>query len=104
MVFLPLQNVALRGVSPHDAGVAGALSTASMQIGGSVGLAVWTTVAAGATGTAMTLDALVDGYSAVFVGSAGLMVLGAVIALVALPQHDREAVAAEEKVMVPTGH
>lgn len=104
MVFLPLQNVALRGVSPHDAGVAGALSTASMQIGGSVGLAVWTTVAAGATGTAMTLDALVDGYSAVFVGSAGLMVLGAVIALVALPKHDRAAVAAEEKVMVPTGH
>lgn len=104
MVFLPLQNVALRGVSPHDAGVAGALSTASMQIGGSVGLAVWTTVAAGATGTAATLDALVDGYSAVFVGSAGLMLLGAVIALAALPKHDREAVAAEEKVMVPTGH
>ena len=104
MVFLPLQNVALRGVSAHDAGVAGALSTASMQIGGSVGLAVWTTVAAGATGAAATLDALVDGYSAVFVGSAGLMLLGAVIALVALPKHDREAVAAEEKVMVPTGH
>ena len=104
MVFLPLQNVALRGVSPQDAGVAGALSTASMQIGGSVGLAVWTTVAAGATGAAATLDALVDGYSAVFVGSAGLMLLGAVIALAALPKHDRAAVAAEEKVMVPTGH
>lgn len=104
MVFLPLQNVALRGVSAQDAGVAGALSTASMQIGGSVGLAVWTTVAAGATGTAMTLDALVDGYSAVFVGSAGLMVLGGIIALLALPAHDRAAVAAEEKVMVPTGH
>lgn len=104
MVFLPLQNVALRGVSAQDAGVAGALSTASMQIGGSVGLAVWTTVAAGATGTAMTLDALVDGYSAVFAGSAGLMVLGGIIALLALPTHDRAAVAAEEKVLAPAGH
>jgi len=104
MVFLPLQNVALRGVSPQDAGVAGALSTASMQIGGSVGLAVWTTVAAGATGSAMTIDAMVDGYSAVFLGSALLMLVGGIVALVALPQHDRAAVAAEEKVMVPTGH
>lgn len=104
MVFLPLQNVALRGVSPQDAGVAGALSTASMQIGGSVGLAVWTTVAAGATGSAMTIDAMVDGYGAVFLGSALLMLVGGIIALVALPQHDRAAVAAEEKVMVPTGH
>ncbi len=104
MVFLPLQNVALRGVSPQDAGVAGALSTASMQIGGSVGLAVWTTVAAGATGSAMTIDAMVDGYGAVFLGSALLMLVGGIVALVALPQHDRAAVAAEEKVMVPTGH
>ena len=104
MVFLPLQNVALRGVSPQDAGVAGALSTASMQIGGSVGLAVWTTVAAGATGSAMTVDAMVDGYGAVFLGSALLMLVGGIVALVALPQHDRAAVAAEEKVMVPTGH
>jgi len=103
-VFLPLQNVALRGVSPQDAGVAGALSTASMQIGGSVGLAVWTTVAAGATGSAMTIDAMVDGYGAVFLGSALLMLVGGIVALVALPQHDRAAVAAEEKVMVPTGH
>jgi len=104
MVFLPLQNVALRGVSPQDAGVAGALSTASMQIGGSVGLAVWTTVAAGATGSAMTIDAMVDGYGAVFLGSALLMLVGGIVGLVALPQHDRAAVAAEEKVMVPTGH
>ena len=104
MVFLPLQNVALRGVSPQDAGVAGALSTASMQIGGSVGLAVWTTVAAGATGSAMTVDAMVDGYGAVFLGSALLMLVGGIVALVALPKHDRAAVAAEEKVMVPTGH
>lgn len=104
MVFLPLQNVALRGVSPQDAGVAGALSTASMQIGGSVGLAVWTTVAAGATGSAMTIDAMVDGYGAVFLGSALLMLVGGIVALVALPQHDRAAVAAKEKVMVPTGH
>ncbi|WPF82489.1 MFS transporter [Sanguibacter sp. 4.1] len=104
MVFLPLQNVALRGVSPQDAGVAGALSTASMQIGGSVGLAVWTTVAAGATGSAMTIDAMVDGYGAVFLGSALLMLVGGIVALLALPQHDRAAVAAEEKVMVPTGH
>ena len=52
----------------------------------------------------MTIDAMVDGYGAVFLGSALLMLVGGTIALVALPKHDRAAVAAEEKVMVPTGH
>lgn len=100
MVFLPLHNVALRGVRPKDAGVAGALSTASLQIGGSIGLAVWTTVAAKATGTSTTLDALVDGYGAVFFASALVMVVGGVVALIALPKHEAEARAGESAAEV----
>ncbi|OLT53369.1 MFS transporter [Cellulosimicrobium sp. CUA-896] len=102
MVLVPLQNVALAGVAPHDAGAASATVNAAMQVGGSVGLSVFTTVYAGAlpaSGVPGPAD-LVDGYSAVFVAGAVTMALGAILAFALvrgpkerlLPAGDHQAV------------
>lgn len=86
MVLVPLQNVALSGVEPHDAGAASATVNASMQIGGSIGLSVFTTIYAGVVAGAVVTDeasqlgALVDGYSAAFVATAVTLVVGSVLA------------------------
>jgi len=82
-IFVPVQNLALTGVAPHESGAASATSQAMMQIGGSVGLAVFTNLyasaeaASGGTG----LAALVDGYSAAFVGAGVAVLLAAPISL-----------------------
>jgi EmrB/QacA subfamily drug resistance transporter len=44
LIFLPLGNTALSGVSRHDAGVASATLNATQQIGGSLGVALLNTV------------------------------------------------------------
>ena len=88
-VFVPLQNVALLGIAPRDAGVASAAVTATQQIGGSIGTAVFTALYAGASafdgvspegGAAAGLQALVDGYSAVFLAAAIVVALAAPVA------------------------
>ncbi|RDV08704.1 MFS transporter [Arthrobacter sp. RT-1] len=83
MVFVPMQNLALFGVDKDDAGVASALVNASQQIGGSLGIALFSTIAAAVTAAAggTQLAALSAGYSAVFLWAAGLAILAAPIAL-----------------------
>ncbi|WP_236720324.1 hypothetical protein [Rathayibacter sp. VKM Ac-2630] len=76
-----MQNLALSGVAAHDAGAAGAAANASMQIGGSIGLSIFTTIYAGAVGAEPSPAALVDGYSAVFVTAAVGLVIAAVVAV-----------------------
>jgi len=82
-VFIPLQNVALTGVAPHDAGVASAVTNSAMQIGGSIGLSIFTAVyAALVAGHAQVGPAeLTSGYSGVFVAAAVGMLVASVIAI-----------------------
>lgn len=85
LVFVPLQNVALLGIEPRDAGVASAAVTATQQIGGSIGTAVFTAVyAAVLAGTAGAqrpdLGTLVDGYAWVFRSAAIGLVVAAPVA------------------------
>ena len=85
LLFVTLQNLALVGVEPRDAGAASATSNASLQIGGSVGLSIFTTLYANAVqatpveGAADQLTALVNGYSAAFVGAAIAMLAASVL-------------------------
>jgi EmrB/QacA subfamily drug resistance transporter len=91
MSFVPLQNIALLGVDPHDAGAASALVNAAQQIGGSRGTALFSTIALTAT-TAFVpsdsgaetapLDALVAGYTHAFAWAAVLILLITPISLV----------------------
>lgn len=84
-VFIPLQNVALTGVAPHDAGVASAVTNSAMQIGGSIGLSVFTAVYAAVVGGhapgSIGLGELADGYSATFVAAAVGMLVASAIAV-----------------------
>ncbi len=76
------------GAEPEDAGAAAGLLNTSRQLGGAVGLAVLTTVAATATTHAVHhstyLAALVHGYRVAFLVSAAVM-LAAALAALALP-------------------
>ncbi|MCU1406291.1 MAG: Puromycin resistance protein pur8 [Glaciihabitans sp.] len=86
LVFVPMQNLALAGIQSRDAGVAGAALTATQQVGGSIGIAVFTALYSSTveshTETANPLLGLVDGYSIVFIAAAIGLLLGAVIAFV----------------------
>jgi hypothetical protein len=84
-LFVPLQNLALTGVAPHDAGAASAPVNAAMQIGGSIGISVFTaiyaqTTADSTTGGADQFAAFTDGYSSVFIAAAITMVAASLIA------------------------
>jgi hypothetical protein len=74
LIFVPMQNLALAGIQSRDSGVAGAALTATQQIGGSVGTAVFTALYASAVGAVVggipDLGRLVDGYTAVFLAAA----------------------------------
>lgn len=84
-IFVPLQNLALLGVAPHDAGAASATANSAMQIGGSIGLSVFTAVYAASLGGidhgAVDAAALTSAYGATFVAAAVGMVVAALIAI-----------------------
>ncbi|WFR73698.1 MFS transporter [Prescottella defluvii] len=48
LLMVPMQNLALLGVPNHDAGAASALANATLQVGGALGTALFTTVYASA--------------------------------------------------------
>lgn len=95
MVFVPLQNLALTGVAAHDAGAAAATVNSAMQVGGSIGLALFTVFYADAMESSLADGsavpaALTDGYAAVFVAAGVAMLLAAVVAAVTVrgPKED----------------
>jgi MFS family permease len=95
MVFAPAINTATAGVSPADSGVASALVNTMQQVGGSVGTALLSTIAASATtgyvaahhvvGGIGNPVAATHGYTVAFDVAAGLFALGAVLAVTMLP-------------------
>ncbi|MCR6032765.1 MFS transporter [Nocardioides sp. zg-579] len=83
LIFVPLQNLALAGVDPHDAGVASALANASMHVGGSIAVAVFTALYTSSLTESLTqgagkLPALAGAHGDVFFAAAWVMTLGAV--------------------------
>jgi EmrB/QacA subfamily drug resistance transporter len=86
--FVPVMIAGLTGVQPADAGAASGLINTSRQIGGSIGLAAVTTIAATATGhyahshavLAASGPALTHGFQVAFYTLIGLALAGAAIA------------------------
>ncbi len=89
LVFPPATNIATLGVNAGDAGVASALVNTAPQIGGSIGTALLSTLAASATSSYLTgtqptanlaARAAVHGYTTAFWWSAGIFGAGALVA------------------------
>lgn len=77
---VPLSNLALHGVDPADAGVASATSTATNQLGGSVGLAALTALFVSVqVGAGAGVEGVVAGTSAVFIVGACVYVVAALV-------------------------
>lgn len=98
MVMSPAMNTATAGVQPHDAGVASALVSTMQQVGGSIGTAVMSTIAASATATyaashspvtGLDTVAMTHGYTVVFLLSALTFAAGGVLAAGLFPSKAR---------------
>jgi EmrB/QacA subfamily drug resistance transporter len=108
LVFAPAMSSATLGVEASDAGVASATVNTMQQIGGSIGTALLSTLAASATtsaldtGTAPTpaaiAQAAVHGYTTAFYWSAAIFAVAAVLCTALLRSGVHEPAAAGEPV------
>jgi EmrB/QacA subfamily drug resistance transporter len=87
--FIPISIAALAGVAEHRAGLASGLLNTSQQLGGAIGIAIASTVAASHTKTLLHAGhaaptALTGGFQAAFLvlGAIGLIAVPAIFALV----------------------
>jgi len=82
--FVPVTIAALQGVHPTDAGIASGLINTTRQVGGAVGIAAVTTIAATVAANAGPSEsgtvALADGFQAGFYTLAAVALVGAAIA------------------------
>jgi EmrB/QacA subfamily drug resistance transporter len=101
--FVPITIASLTGVERADAGVASGLVNTSRQIGGAIGLAAISTIAATATSnyvhshglSSVTAQATVHGFQTSFFVLGGLLVLGLVVVAVFLRPARERAVETE---------
>jgi EmrB/QacA subfamily drug resistance transporter len=96
-VFVSLTLVATTGLADEDQGLASGLFNTSQQVGGALGLAILSTVAAGRS-VPIDGDAaagLVHGFHYAFAGSAIFLIAGLVVMLAMLRAHDVEGIEAE---------
>jgi hypothetical protein len=89
LTFVPITLLGTSGVDGRDAGMASGLFNSAQQVGGSLGLAILSTLATDHTssllkgGGVTALAARVSGYHVAFVAAAAMLAAGAVL-LVAL--------------------
>jgi EmrB/QacA subfamily drug resistance transporter len=112
LVFVPITLIATSGVPVDDAGLASGLFNTSQQIGGALGLALLSTLAANRTddelaslGTqnpspAQQAEALVSGFHVTWLASAILLAAGGLLLVLLVRRRDAEAVAHGEPAPV----
>jgi predicted MFS family arabinose efflux permease len=93
-VFVSLTLVATTGLEDEDQGLASGLFNTSQQIGGALGLAILTTIAAGQTSDA-SHAALVHGFHYAFAGSAVFLIAALVTLGTMLRSHHVEGIEGE---------
>jgi MFS family permease len=85
----PLAALATSGAAPGEAGLVSGLVNTSRTMGGSLGLAIMSTIASARSAGSVTPQALTAGYALAFRVGAGVLVGGVVVMLVWLPGSGR---------------
>ncbi|MEU1022731.1 MFS transporter [Streptomyces sp. NPDC005900] len=91
----PLASLATSGAAPGDAGLVSGLVNTSRTMGGALGLAVLSTVAAARMDGSTSRQALTDGYAMAFRTSGFILLAGVVVLLLWMPGTKRAARAVE---------
>ena len=103
LFFVPITLLATTNVAHEDAGLASGLFNTSQQVGGALGLAVLSTLAAdksanvladiaGRPTQAQATEALLDGFQVAFTWAAILVAFGAVLLLLLIRKRDTEGI------------
>ncbi|MGW0902168.1 DHA2 family efflux MFS transporter permease subunit [Streptomyces sp. NPDC002853] len=85
----PLASLGTSGAAPGDAGLVSGLINTSRTMGGALGLAVLSTVAASRMGGSTSPEALTEGYAAAFRTSGFILLAGVVVLLVWMPREKK---------------
>jgi EmrB/QacA subfamily drug resistance transporter len=98
--FPAIMTLAMSGATPEDAGLASGLVNTSMQVGGSIGLAVLATLSTERTNSLLAegegqLQALNSGYHVAYLIGAGLAAIAVAIAVFVLRAPAPDAMAAQ---------
>jgi EmrB/QacA subfamily drug resistance transporter len=97
LAFIPSLGTAISSARPEEGGLASGIVNTSYQVGSALGLAAMTALAASQGADRLgNLDALTDGYSAAFVGAAGIALAGAVLAALLMRVPKATATAASD--------
>jgi EmrB/QacA subfamily drug resistance transporter len=111
LTFVPLTLLATTNIDAADAGLASGLLNTSQQVGGSLGLAILSTLAASRTSrllphgvvasVAVSNSAHTRGYHVAFAVGALMLALGAVIVAATVRKEDAEAIDAGHAELTP---
>ena len=101
LTFVPITLIATTGLDDEDAGLASGLFNTAQQVGGALGLAVLSSLAASRTHHASGSHAatLVDGFKLAFLVGAGLM--AAAIGVIVVTLRGRHVESVSEAAVVP---
>jgi EmrB/QacA subfamily drug resistance transporter len=109
LTFVPCTLLATTNIPAEDAGLASGLLNTSQQVGGSLGLAILSSLAASRTGHLLDVgvssraEALTRGYHVAFVVGAGMLALGAAILVLTVRRGDAEAIDTGHAANAPAG-
>ncbi|MFB6672407.1 DHA2 family efflux MFS transporter permease subunit [Streptomyces sp. NPDC056390] len=86
LAMTPLASLATSGAAPGDAGLVSGLVNTSRTLGGSLGLAILSTVAADRSGGGTGAEDLTVGYAAAFRWGAGILLVAVVLLVTWMPR------------------
>jgi EmrB/QacA subfamily drug resistance transporter len=104
LIFVPVTLIATTNIDTADSGLASGLFNTSQQVGGALGLAILSSVAASRTSGVHGVThatALVDGFQLAFLVGAGLMLSAIAVIVVLIRRRHVASIGAEDALVVP---